>query len=150
MFNIDVRAPRHVCTYYRKSSEEKSDVRAKTRTISKFPTGCLGRGKFVEFPNSSNFPRTSRPLEILSMHYSHVCMYTALTAPNFNFSGTLRYGLRPLPVEGKICDFFGNSRPSRTQKTWEKIISGLSRPENPCFFPGNLVNAKKLSRRLME
>ena len=50
MFNIDVRAPRHVCTYYRKSSEEKSDVRVKTRIISKFPRGCLVRGKFVEFP----------------------------------------------------------------------------------------------------
>ena len=42
MFNIDVRAPRHVCmrTYYRKSCEEKSDARAKTRIISKFLRGC--------------------------------------------------------------------------------------------------------------
>ena len=88
MFNIDVRAPRHVCTYYRKSSEEKSDVRVKTRKYQNFSEGV------PSLRNSSNFQGTSRPLEILSMHYSHVCMYTALTAPNFNFSGTLRYGLR--------------------------------------------------------
>ena len=52
MFNIDVRAPRHVCTYYnyRKSSEEKSDARAKTRIISKFLRGCPVPEKFVEFP----------------------------------------------------------------------------------------------------
>ena len=50
MFNIDVRAPRHVCTYYRKSSEEKSDVRVKARIISKFLRGCPVPEKFVEFP----------------------------------------------------------------------------------------------------
>ena len=50
MFNIDVRAPRHVCTYYRKSSEEKSDVRVKTRITSKLLRGCPVPEKFVEFP----------------------------------------------------------------------------------------------------
>ena len=41
MFNVDVRAPTHVCTYYRKSSEEKSDVRAKTRKYQNFSEGVL-------------------------------------------------------------------------------------------------------------
>jgi len=49
MFNIDVRAPRHVCTYYRKSCEEKSDVRDKTRKYQNSSRGTPSPDKFDEF-----------------------------------------------------------------------------------------------------